>query len=88
MKINSKGTLTSCNKTQQLISCLTGTCDGQGKVDAYGVQQRKRKAHLVCLRVQLEMMTRDLSALKNGAKIRKSPLGGMTESEPANQKRE
>ena len=34
------------------------------------------------------MMTRDLSALKNGTKIRKPPLGGMTESEPANQKRE
>ena len=34
------------------------------------------------------MMTRDLSALKNGAKIRKSPPGGMTESELANQKRE
>ena len=34
------------------------------------------------------MMTCDLSALKNGMKIRKSPLGGMTESEPANQKRE
>ena len=34
------------------------------------------------------MMTRDLSALKNSAKIKKFPLGGMTESEPANQKRE
>ena len=34
------------------------------------------------------MMTRDLSALKNGMKNRKSSLGGMTESEPANQKRE
>ena len=34
------------------------------------------------------MMTHDLSALKNGMKIRKSLLGGMTESEPANQKRE
>ena len=34
------------------------------------------------------MKTRDLSALKNGTKIRKSPLGGMTESEPTNQKRE
>ena len=47
----------------------------------------KEKTRLVCLRVQLEMMTCDLSALKNGAKIRKSPLGGMTENEPANQKR-
>ena len=34
------------------------------------------------------MMTHDLSALKNGAEIRKSPLDGVTESEPANQKRE
>ena len=34
------------------------------------------------------MMTHDLSALKNGMKIRKSPLGGVTESELANQKRE
>ena len=34
------------------------------------------------------MMTRDLSALKNGTKIKEFPLGGMTESEPANQKRE
>ena len=85
---SSKGILTGCNKAQQLISCLTGTCDSQGKLNAYGVQQRKRKAHLVCLRVQIKMMTRDLSALKNGAKIRKSLLGGVTESEPANQKRE
>ena len=30
----------------------------------------------------------DFSALKNGAKIRKCPLGGVTKSEPANQKRE
>ena len=37
----------------------------------------------VCLEVQLEMMTRDLSALKNGTKNKKFPLGGMTESEPA-----
>ena len=87
-KMSSKGILTSCNKAQQLISCLTSTCDGQGKLDAYGVQQRKRKACLVCLRVQLEMMTRDRSTLKNGTKIRKSLLGGMTESEPVNQKRE
>ena len=83
-----KGILTSCNKAQQLVSCLTSTCDGQGKLNAYGVQQRKRKARLVCLRVQLEMITHDLSALKNGAKIKKFPLGGVTESEPANQKRE
>ena len=48
----------------------------------------KKKTHLVCLRVQLKMMTHDLSALKNGMKIRKSPLGRMTESEPANKKRE
>ena len=48
----------------------------------------KKKTRLVCLRVQLEMMTCDLSALKNGAKNRKSPLGGVTESEPVNQKRE
>ena len=34
------------------------------------------------------MMTHDLSALKNGTKIRKSLLGGMTESELASQKRE
>ena len=34
------------------------------------------------------MMTCDLSALKNGMKIKKFPLAGMTESEPANQKRE
>ena len=34
------------------------------------------------------MMTRDLSVLKNGVKISKSPLGRMTESEPAIQKRE
>ena len=32
------------------------------------------------------MMTCDLSALKNGMKIRKFLLGGMTESEPANKK--
>ena len=50
--------------------------------------REKGKARLVCLRVQLEMMTHDLSALKSGMKIRKFPLGGMTESEPANQKRE
>ena len=86
-KTSSKGILTGCNKAQQLISCLTGTCDGQGKLDAYGVQL-KRKARVVCLRVQLKMITRDLSALKNGTKIRKSLLGGVTESEPANQKRE
>ena len=48
----------------------------------------KKKTHLVCLRGQLEMMTHDLSALKNGMKIRKSPIGGVTESEPTNQKRE
>ena len=86
--MTSKGILTGCNKVQQLVSCLTSTCDSQGKLDAYGVQRRKRKARLVCLRVQLEMMTRDLSALKNGMKIKEFPLGGMTESEPANQKRE
>ena len=34
------------------------------------------------------MMTHDLSALKNGVKNKKLPLGGITESEPANQKRE
>ena len=34
------------------------------------------------------MMTHDLSALKNGVKNKKFPLGGITESEPANQKRE
>ena len=34
------------------------------------------------------MMTHDLSAPKNGAKIKEFLLGGMTESEPANQKRE
>ena len=34
------------------------------------------------------MMTHDLSALKNGMKIKEFLLGGMTESEPANQKRE
>ena len=34
------------------------------------------------------MMTHDLSALKDGMKIKKFLLGGMTESEPANQKRE
>ena len=33
-------------------------------------------------------MTHDLSALKNGMKIKEFPLGGVTESEPANQKRE
>ena len=47
-----------------------------------------REKEKKCLRVQLKMMTCDLSALKNGTKIRKSPLGAMTESEPANQKRE
>ena len=83
-----KRILTGCNKAQQLVSCLTNTCDGQGKLDAYGVQQRKRKAHLVCLRVQLKMMTHDLSALKNGMKIKEFLLGGVTESELANQKRE
>ena len=85
---NSKGILTSCNKAQQLVSCLTGTCDGQGELNTYGVQQRKGKARLVCLRVEPEMMTCDLSTLKNGVKIREFLLGGMTESEPANQKRE
>ena len=34
------------------------------------------------------MMTHDLSALKNDTKNKKFLLGGMTESEPANQKRE
>ena len=33
------------------------------------------------------MMTCDLSALKNGMKIRKFLLGGMTESEPEEEKR-
>ena len=47
----------------------------------------KEKARLVCLRVQLEMMTCDLPALKMVQKIKEFPLGGVTESEPANQKR-
>ena len=34
------------------------------------------------------MMAHDLSALRNGAKNKKFSLGGVTESEPANQKRE
>ena len=34
------------------------------------------------------MITCDLFALKNGAKIKKSPAGGMTGNESANQKRE
>ena len=50
--------------------------------------REKEKTCLVCLEVQLKMITRDLSALKNGTKNKKFPLGGMTESEPANQKRE
>ena len=33
------------------------------------------------------MITCDLFALKNGAKIKKSPAGGMTGNESANQKR-
>ena len=83
-----RGILTSSNEAQQLVSCLTGACNSQGKLDAYSVQQRKRKTHLLCLEVQLEMMTRDLFALKNGVKCKKFPLGGVTESEPANHKRE
>ena len=34
------------------------------------------------------MITCDLFALKNGAKIKKSPADGMTGTESANQKRE
>ena len=49
--------------------------------------REKEMVHLVCLRAQLKMMTRDLPVLKMAKKIKEFPLGGVTESEPANQKR-
>ena len=80
--------LTGCYKAQQLISCLPGTRDGQGKFDAYDVQLRGEKAGPLSMGVRLEMITCDLFALKNCTKIKKSPAGGMTGNELANQKRE
>ena len=56
--------------------------------DAYDVQLRGEKARPISKGVRLEMITCDLFALKNGAKIKKSLAGGMTGNESANQKRE
>ena len=60
----------------------------RGKFNAYDVQLRGEKARPVSMGVRLEMTTCDLSVLKNGAKIKKSPAGGTTGNESANQKRE
>ena len=50
--------------------------------------KEKKKTRPIGLKVQSEVMTHDLFALKNGTKLRKFPLGGVTESESANQRRE
>ena len=52
------------------------------------VQLRSEKARPLSMGVRLEMITCDLFALKNGAKIKKSPTGGTTGNESANQERE
>ena len=78
MNKKEESVLTGCNEAQQFISCLTGKSDSQGKFDTYGVQQREKETRLSGLKVQSQVMTHDLFALKNGAKLWKSPLGGVT----------